>query len=341
MRRSEALRNAGDPGTVLARRLSNAEYDYTIRDLTHVDIRPTREFPVDPANTAGFDNSGESLTMSPALLGKYLQAARAVADDMALTPDGITFAPHPMLVETDRETFAIQRIVNFYKRQPTDYADYFQAAWRFKYRAALGMPAATTLNDVAASAGVSPKYLPLVWRMLATREPAAREVGPIAKLRGMWRLLPPPGKRQDDVRAQCVAMRDFVVKIRKDTAMEFAAPVVTGLPPTSQPLMNWKLREFASHRRKFDRKALRMADDPPPVVPVIPKYPKLGQESAPRAAALMLKSRAGDADLIVPVGQRPQYEAAFARLADVFPDAFYISERDAIFRTIRKTKDGC
>ena len=331
VRRSEALRNAGDPGTVLARRLSNAEYDYTIRDLTHVDIRPTREFPVDPANTAGFDNSGESLTMSPALLSKYLQAARAVADDMALTPDGITFAPHPMLVETDRETFAIQRIVNFYKRQPTDYADYFQAAWRFKYRVALRMPAATTLNDVAASAGVSPKYLPLVWRMLATREPAAKEVGPIAKLRGMWRLLPPPGKRQDDVRAQCVAMRDFVVKIRKDTAMEFAAPVVTGLPPTSQPLMNWKLREFASHRRKFDRKALRMADDPPPVVPVIPKYPKLGQESAPRAAALMLKSRAGDADLIVPVGQRPQYEAAFARLADVFPDAFYISERGRYF----------
>src|SRR5229473_5065643 len=57
-RRFEAMRNAGDPGVVLARRLSNAEYDYTIRDLTGVDIRPTREFPVDPANQAGFDNSG-------------------------------------------------------------------------------------------------------------------------------------------------------------------------------------------------------------------------------------------------------------------------------------------
>ena len=66
--RFEAERNAGDPGPVLARRLSNAEYDYTIRDLTGVDIRPTREFPVDPANEAGFDNSGESLAMSPALL---------------------------------------------------------------------------------------------------------------------------------------------------------------------------------------------------------------------------------------------------------------------------------
>ena len=75
LRRHEGTRNAGDPGLVLARRLSNAEYDYTIRDLTGVDIRPTREFPVDPANAAGFDNSGESLAMSPALLKKYLQAA--------------------------------------------------------------------------------------------------------------------------------------------------------------------------------------------------------------------------------------------------------------------------
>ena len=68
VREDDARRNAGDPGAVLVRRLSNAEFDYTIRDLTGVDIRPTREFPVDPANEAGFDNSGESLTMSPALM---------------------------------------------------------------------------------------------------------------------------------------------------------------------------------------------------------------------------------------------------------------------------------
>ena len=48
-----------------------------------------------------------------------------------------------MLVETDREKFAIKRIVDFYERQPTDYADYFQAAWRYKHRAALGKPKAT------------------------------------------------------------------------------------------------------------------------------------------------------------------------------------------------------
>ena len=42
---TEARRRDGDPGLVLARRLSNAEYDYTIRDLTGVDIRPDAGVP--------------------------------------------------------------------------------------------------------------------------------------------------------------------------------------------------------------------------------------------------------------------------------------------------------
>ena len=115
---------------MLARRLSNAEFDYTIRDLTGVDIRPTREFPVDPANEAGFDNSGESLAMSPALVKKYLAAARLVADHLVLKPDGFDFAPHPAVTDTDRDKYCVRRIIDFYQRHEVDYADYFLAAWR-------------------------------------------------------------------------------------------------------------------------------------------------------------------------------------------------------------------
>src|SRR3954471_22137550 len=107
VRASEIAKHAGDPGVVLARRLSNAEYNYTIRDLTGVDLRPAKEFPVDPANPAGFDNSGESLSMSPSLMKKYLDAAREVANHLVFRPSGLAFAPHPMLVETDREKYAI------------------------------------------------------------------------------------------------------------------------------------------------------------------------------------------------------------------------------------------
>ena len=176
VRRNEARKHAGDPGIVLARRLNNAEYNYTIRDLTGVDIRPTREFPVDPANPEGFDNTGESLAMSPALLNKYLQAAREVGNHMVLKPDGMDFAPHPMLAISDREKYTIQRIVDFYDRQPTDYAAYFLAAWRFKHRAVFGKPAAT-LASVAAEMKVSAKYLPMIWQSLeVTKEEDRKSV---------------------------------------------------------------------------------------------------------------------------------------------------------------------
>jgi hypothetical protein len=327
VRAEEIKKAAGDPGVVLARRLSNAEYDYTVRDLTGQDLHVAKQFPVDPANQAGFDNSGESLTMSPALLNKYLKAAREVADHAVLKPDGIDFAPYPMLVETDREKYAIQRIVSFYAAQPTDYADYFEAAWRYQYRIALKKPHAT-LASSAVDQKLSPKYLPLVWQILHDQN----AVGPVLKLQKMFRALPPPAAAQTGgLRAKCTEMGSFVRKIRAHTAMQFAAPVVVGLPAQSEPLLNWKLKQYAEHRRDSDPKDLRNDTDPPPVVPAIPKYPDLHQEAAPRWAALSAKARANDTDLIVPAAQRARYEAAFSRFASVFPDAFYISERGRYF----------
>jgi hypothetical protein len=330
VRQEQARKNAGDPGLVPARRLSNAEYDNTIRDLTGIDMRPAREFPVDPANTAGFDNSAESLVMSPALLNKHLEAARKVADHMVLTPDGFDFAPHPMLVETDRDRYAIKRILDFYASQPTDYADYFSAAWHYKHRAAL-RKSRGTLEGAAAEAHVSAKYLRMVWQLLEERSDASA-VGPVARLQALWRALPAPtAKQQDAPRRQIVEMRDFATIIRSHTARQFSAPVVRGLPAGSQPLLNWKLRNFNLHRNEFDTAALRNDTDPPVIPPRIPRYPGLHQEAAPRWAAIVANARASDPDLVVPAAERSRYEASFARFAAVFPDTFYVSERGRYF----------
>ena len=60
---SEAKARAGDPGPVVLRRLNNAEYNYTVRDLTSVEsLDPTREFPIDGA-------AGEGLSI-PAQLSR-------------------------------------------------------------------------------------------------------------------------------------------------------------------------------------------------------------------------------------------------------------------------------
>lgn len=321
LRNYEITRNAGDPGVVLARRLSNAELNYTIRDLTGVDLQPTREFPSDPSNPAGFDNSGESLTMSPALLNKYLKAARDIADHLYLQPDTFAFAPHLMLSESDRDKFCVGRIIDFYHRQNTNYLDYFEAAWRYKHRAALGQPTAT-LARVAAEAKVSAKYLKTVWD---TFETPSDTVGPIAKIQKMWRELPPPGPDKSDTAKQGrEAIRDYIVRTRKKIEPRFANLVAGRLDSGQQPFMIWKNVQYATHRRTFDPAQLQVNGEPwagePP--------PEQGTQSAfGPGKTVFIKNNAGDPDLVVPAGERARYEAAFAKFASVFPDMFYMQER--------------
>src|SRR5436190_1261997 len=89
-----ALARAGDPGPVVLRRLSNAEYTYTLRDLTGIEsLDPAKEFPADSASGEGFMNVGNSLVMSPSLVTKYLDAAKVIAAHAVLLPDGICFSP--------------------------------------------------------------------------------------------------------------------------------------------------------------------------------------------------------------------------------------------------------
>ena len=344
VRANELAKSANDPGVVLARRLSNSEYNYTIRDLTGVDLKPTREFPADPANQSGFDNSGESLNMSPSLLNKYLQAAREVADHMVLRPDGIFFASHPMLVETDREKYAVDRILSFYASQPTDFADYFEASWRFKHRAALGRPAAT-LASVAAEMKLSPRYLPMVWQYLETKE----EVGPGAKLHAMWRTLPAPKAGQSNIaREGCVQMRDFVGKIRKHTAKLSFPPTPPGMRGGGGGggivFAMWKNQMVAASHRDFDPTALRVQGEPPPTDLVVTRGPTFGQSEVAElkiAQAAYIKERQEDPDLVVPTAaDRPRYEEALRRFSNVFPDKFYLRERGRFYPVDVETDKG-
>lgn len=394
LRRAEAAKNAGDPGPVLARRLSNAEYDYSVLDLTGADIRPTKEFPVDPANQAGFDNSGESLAMSPALVKKYLEAARTVSEHLVLKPDGIAFAPHPVVADTDRDKWGVLRIVDFYKRQPVDLADYFAAAWRYRHRAALGR-ADTSLAAVAAEARVSARYLERVWALLVS---ADDDVGPLATLRARWRALPAPAADaavEAELRRETAALRDWVVTLRAKLAPVVPNLTATGINNGSQTLVLWKNRQMAANRRRYDPTALHIegtpiivagAGGPGAAAPAKPPGPAAPATTAPQAAPsatpaaaakkynpaqpgiadivrkggkflapaitttassatfqmAAAKNRAGDPDLEVPAdpAERARHEASFARFADVFPDAFFITERARVYLDAAKEQDN-
>src|SRR4029077_2487535 len=113
----------------------------------------------------------------------------------------------------------------------------------------------------------------MIWQLLQEKS-AASAVGPVAKLQSMWNALPAPSARDSQPpHVETVALRDFVVRIRRHTAMEFAAPVVRGLPAASQPLLNWKLRNFNLHRNDFNPATLRNDTDPAGAPPPIPRYP--------------------------------------------------------------------
>ena len=180
--------------------------------------------------------------MSPALLNKYLQAAREVGDHMVLTPDGFDFAPHPMLVETDREKYAIQRIVRFLRapahrlrgllpgrlalQAPVGARQARRHAGRHR-GGSEGEPEVSA--DGLADSGGTP-------RQRSRGRPDREAAGDVA------RACRRRTQRHAERARKCVEMRDFVVRIRSHTAMQFAAPVVKGLPAGSQPLLNWKLR---------------------------------------------------------------------------------------------------
>lgn len=315
VRTREAKRTSGDPGIVLAHRLSNAQYDNTIRDLTGADIRPTAEFPIDPANEAGFDNTGESLTMSPALVKKYLEAARLVSDHLVLTPTGLDFAPHPVVTETDCDKYCVNRIIEFYQQHQVDYADYFLAAWEFQHRSERNA-GEITLDELAQQQGLSVHYLTTIWKTLSEDSDS---IGPIAALRELWRELPADAStpsqasHQSSVREACEQMSDLVTQLRDALVPHVANLTAPGVHNGSQPLVLWKNRQFAANRMRYAGGAEKIAEL------------KLSDDLQSREQALE--------KLVVPTDAESlrEYENSLQRFCETFPDAFFVSERARVY----------
>jgi len=301
-------RSGDDPGPVLARRLSNAEYDYTIRDLTGVDLRPARTFPVDPANEAGFDNSGESLAMSPALLKKYFAAAKMVAEHMVVKPEGFVFASHPAVTDTERDNYCVQRIIDFYDRHTVDFADYFLAALKYRHREQLGR-ASVNLDRCAAEAGLSATYLSVVWKTLTDGE----AVGPLAVLRAVWRDLPGPD-RAEVARAGCQRLRDLVVRLRRQLKPKVNKLRVKGISAGSQPLVLWHNRQLARRHRAYCGDVFADLRELAGLL-----------QSVDAGLADLLQAKQTDAD------SERRHRKALERFCAAFPDAFVVSDRGPYF----------
>ena len=194
-----ATANAGDPGAVTLRRLTNAEYDYTIRDLTGVDYGLAKEFQPDGGGGEGFANTGDTLFVNPSQLDKYLAAARKLADHATLLPGtGVTFHPQRvgMRGKDQVKGQAQQALYVWYQKMAGPHlptydrelreADYMLACWKWKHKELTGAP---SLEQLAKDAKLSPAFLSNWWNMLNDTKTQSRFLD-LTKL--PWRNLPPP-----------------------------------------------------------------------------------------------------------------------------------------------------
>lgn len=191
--------NSGDPGHVVLRRLTSAEFAYTIQDLTGLDLQLEKTFVNDAVGGEGFTNVGAAQFMQDSSLERYLEAAKQVADHAVIGAGPLTFFKDPG--QTGRELSAIHRIMRLYRKfgfrtaagegaEPFGlelYANAFYVAWCYRHRAELGS-AQTSLADLARKEGLSDRFGEHIWNVVTS----PKKHFPLSQIVDAWQAIPPP-----------------------------------------------------------------------------------------------------------------------------------------------------
>ena len=189
----------GEPGNIVMRRLTSAEYGYAIRDLTGIEFDVERNFVSDAVGGAGFTNTGIVQFTQDSTLERYLEAARQVADHAVVGTGPLQFFQDPG--QTGFELSAIDRILTIYRKhgfrtsageggQPFGLDKYpraFLVAWKFRYRNHLGDPA-VTLKSLADDAGIDERFAEYIFQTLTTNAQSF----PTSEITQAWHRLPVP-----------------------------------------------------------------------------------------------------------------------------------------------------
>jgi mono/diheme cytochrome c family protein len=184
-----AAAHAGDPGSVTLRRLTNAEYDHAVRDLTGVDVQPTRagEFAPDSVGGEGFANVGEAMPMTPGLVERYHQAARYVAARAVLLPTGFRFTSSPDGPDWTAE--AEKALRSFHSRYAGPKGEPPLAAHlaaTLKHRERLTRGGASAIAAVAAEEKLNATYLAALWAGLSGKPGASLPGAQLAAQTKQW-----------------------------------------------------------------------------------------------------------------------------------------------------------
>ena len=231
----------GDPGHVVIRRLTSAEYGYAIRDLTGIEVDVTHGFVSDAVGGAGFTNTGIVQFTQDSTLERYLEAARRVADHAVVGTGSLTFFRDPG--RTGLELSAIDRIQRIYRTHGfrtaageggkafglEKYQQAFLAAWRYQHRQSLGQRGAT-LESLAAEAGIGARFAEHIYGVLTQSKPSF----PTSEIVEAWSVLPTPARAAqaeiEDAASKCEAiarlLRNWQNRFGTNTDAKEEAPVL-------------------------------------------------------------------------------------------------------------------
>jgi len=135
-----------NPGRPVIHRLNRAEYSNAIRDLLVVDTKPGALLPVDDSGF-GFDNMGEVLSVSPALLERYMTAARRISrlavGEAAMKPTEEEFSARTLGMRSNRNE-RISDDLPFDSRGGMAFQYYFPADAEYQFRVRIGGGDATS-----------------------------------------------------------------------------------------------------------------------------------------------------------------------------------------------------
>lgn len=208
-----AQKHAHDPGVVPLRRLTSAEYNYTIRDLTGLELNLRKELPGDAVGGEGFTNVGLVQFLQDSTLERYLKTAKIVASQAVIGAGPLTFYEAPG--KTGLELSAIDRIQRIYRQHGfriaageggeafglERYPKAFLAAWRYQHRQQLGKPDAT-FASLAEEEGLDARFVKHVWSVLTMQSPKF----PTSEIVSLWQQLPSPevgNNEEPGIRKRC------------------------------------------------------------------------------------------------------------------------------------------
>ena len=218
----------GDPGHVVIRRLTGAEYEHTIHDLTGLDLDLRDDVAGDAVGGAGFTNTGIVQFFQDSTLQLYLEAARRIASHAVIGAGPLTFFGDPG--DTGFELSAIARIQQIYRWHgfrsaageggeafgEETYSKALFVAWLFAHRERLGLPDRAAIADAE---GVDVRFADYIHRLVSRSDLLI----PTSEIAELWRRLPPSSGDQpevrDDIREECREIADVL----RDWQLRFAA----------------------------------------------------------------------------------------------------------------------